>query len=190
MKLKYMFFLILFIAFPLQAGAHTHLENSEPVQGETVTAENPLITLNFDSAVRDPNTIIVTDKNGEETTIEDINHSPENVIEITLPENLTSGEIELFYSIVGEDGHVMEEELPFTYEGLSEEEAAESEESAEERAAKMAEESQQEAEQETEKANNSASEEDTTGNSWLLPAIAVGLVALAVIAFLATRKKS
>ena len=125
MKFKSILFLLLMMVIPFQVEAHTHLESSEPEAGEEISAENPTITLTFDSAVQEPNVIRVTDETGAETTIENIAHSPENVIEITLPEEITGGELDLFYSIVGADGHVMEDELPFTYEGTEEAEATE-----------------------------------------------------------------
>ncbi|WP_173915315.1 copper resistance CopC family protein [Halobacillus sp. Marseille-Q1614] len=187
MKYSYFLFLLIILAFPIKVGAHTYLESSNPETGETVTAKDPVVTLTFDSSVQDLNTITVTDASGNKTTIEEITHSPDNVMEVTLPEELESGDIQLFYSIVGEDGHVMEEEITYTYEGTEEEEAAESEELAEEQAEEQAEESNQET---GEEAIDSSQEEESSQSSWLLPVIAVGLLAVAGIAFLVTRKKS
>jgi|GEM_PF-4451054 len=201
MKCKSIFFLLLIMAIPFQVEAHTHLESSEPEAGEEISAENPTITLTFDSAVQEPNHIRVTDDSGEETTIDEITHSPENVIEITLPEEIAGGELGLFYSIVGADGHVMEDELPFTYEGTEEAEAtedtgapAQSEKEAEEQAEQLAaledteSESQESQSQETEEAAQSESAEDSQSSS-LMPVLIIVLIGSAVAGFLIVRKK-
>ncbi|MGP4075872.1 copper resistance CopC family protein [Halobacillus sp. K22] len=197
MKLKSILFLLLIMAIPFQVEAHTHLESSEPEEGEGISAESPIITLTFDSAVQEPNVIRVTDESGEETTIDNITHSPENVIEVTLPEDIAGGELDLFYSIVGADGHVMEDELSFTYESKEEaedtEEIAQSEKEAEEQAEEQAaaedteSESQESQSQETEETQSESAEESQSSS--LMPVLIVVLIGAAVAGFLMVRKK-
>ncbi|MFG6148016.1 copper resistance CopC family protein [Halobacillus sp. B23F22_1] len=177
MKYISIVFLAFMFAYPLSAGAHTHLENSDPEAGEQVPGDDPVITLIFDSPVQQPNEITVTDESGNEITVEDVNHSSDEVIEVPLPEELESGEIEVFYSIVGEDGHVMEEEFSFSYEEV-EQDAEENEETAES-------ESEESAEEET-----LGAAEENSSNSWLMPVLAVSLLAVAALVFVFTRKKS
>ncbi|WP_117169531.1 copper resistance CopC family protein [Paraliobacillus sediminis] len=188
--------ILVLLLFPVQASAHTHLDSSEPATGEVVSSDNPVITLTFDSPIQEINTISVTDKNDVVTTIEEINHSPENIIEVTLPANLEEGEIEFFYSIIGEDGHVIENNLVFTYEQVDKESSSVDETQSSEK--ENAEDTEGEAEEseiveETEQApkveaTETASEQDEQ-NGWLMPVIAVILIAIAAIVFLVNRKK-
>ncbi|MCP3028129.1 copper resistance CopC family protein [Halobacillus sp. A5] len=191
MKHKLLISALFFFAFPFSVHAHTHLENSDPDEGESITSDDSVITLTFDSPVQEPNEITISEESGGETTIEDITHSTENVIEIPIPEDLEGGDINLFYSIVGEDGHVMEEELAYTYEEIEEENEKEENEGDYET------ESEDETTEDTEENNEvneseseAAGEEESGSNSWLLPVIAAGLIAVAAIVFLFTRKKS
>ncbi|WP_431804209.1 copper resistance CopC family protein [Halobacillus andaensis] len=186
--LKYKTFIFVLLAFifvfPITAGAHTHLESSSPEAGDTVTEENPLITLTFDSPVQEPNEVSVADNNGNEITIEQINHSSKNVIEVEIPEEIETGEVTLFYSIVGEDGHVMEEELTYTYETTEEEATHQTGEEP------SADEESDNTDLDNESEEEASAENENSQNSWLLPTVAVGLVAAALLVFLISRKKS
>ncbi|MFC7321905.1 copper resistance CopC family protein [Halobacillus campisalis] len=196
MKKAVVMLIMLVLIFPTLAGAHTHLESADPEAGETISEVNSTITLTFDSPVQEPNEINVTNGSGEEMEITEINHSPENVIEVTLPSSMENGDFTLFYSIVGEDGHIMEDELEYKYEGL--EDVEENEEAAEEAAEEEAEkEAENEAgnasdESATESDEQVESSEDQSGNEggWTLPLIVALLAAVAVIAFMFIRKKS
>lgn len=189
MKKIYLLCLLIVLAFPLKVGAHTHLETTEPQAGESLSADDPVITLTFDSAVQQPNAITITDESGEELTVEEVVHSPGNVVTVTLPEEVENGEVTLFYSIVGEDGHIMEDELTYRYEGGEEEDPNEADSSEKEET--DSENTEVEEPQDSENTDVEAAEEsDVGGSAWLLPLLAVGLIAVAVLVFLITRKKT
>lgn len=186
---RYISLLVLvLLLFPVQVGAHTHMDSSDPVAEGVVSSDNPVITLTFDSPVQEINTISVTEKNEEVTTIDEINHSPENIIEVTLPTDLEDGEIVLFFSIIGEDGHVIEDDLAFTYEKAVEESSiADETQSSEEESDEEINAEESEIVDESEK-TETASEPDEQ-NGWLMPVIAVILIAIATSIFLINRKK-
>ncbi len=182
---------IVLLLIPVQVFAHTHLESSDPATDEVVSSDNPIITLTFDSPVQEPNTISVS-QNNEEITITEINHSPENVIEATLPTDLEDGEIVLFYSIIGEDGHVIEDSLVFTYEKADDNSSSTDETQSSEEESIEAEEDEVEENnivEETEQASIEETEITNEQNGWLLPAIAVILIGIAISVFLINRKK-
>ncbi|MFB4162340.1 copper resistance protein CopC [Alteribacillus sp. JSM 102045] len=180
-------FLVGLFAFPISAGAHTHLERSEPEEGAVLGEETSTITLSFDSMVQEPNTVTLTDENGAEIDLEEVNHDPEDTIVIHLPEKLEDGDYTLFYSIVGEDGHVMEEELSYSYEGTDEESMNETEDSAAEEETDLEEGADSEEQEQTAQPQES----DNNDNGILLPA-AVGLIVIAVgfIIFLFRKKRT
>jgi copper resistance protein C len=175
MKYIMMFFVLLTFTLPVTVEAHTHLQSSTPEEGGTVSGENPVVTLTFDSPVQEPNALTVTDQQGEEYTIENFTHSPEDTLEFEVPEEVADGEIEFFYSIIGEDGHVMENTLMFNYSGGEETDASEEEEA--ESATESTDEQQ-------------AEDQESDSTSWLLPLIGVGLLVTAGIIYFGARKKS
>lgn len=194
---RYISFLVLvLLIFPVQVSAHTHLGSSDPATGEVVFSDDPLITLTFDSSVQEINTITVTEENEEVTTIEEINHSSENIIKVTLPAELDAGEIVLFFSIIGEDGHVIENDLAFTYEKVDKESSVMDEtQSSKEETVKETESQVEESEIVDESEKTALNEEAETAseqddqNGWLMPVIAVILIAIATSVLLINRNK-
>ncbi|WP_185819817.1 copper resistance CopC family protein [Salibacterium salarium] len=178
-------FIIGLLLFPVAAGAHTHLENAD-LKEEVADGETTIITLTFDSKVQELNSVNLTNENGEEVDVDGISQGPENTVTITLPDFLENGEYSLFYSIVGEDGHVMEKELAYMYEGTEQRESSveEADEQTEESAVKE------------EEDRTSASGEDTidastaesNDNDFFLTA-AGGLLVIAVGVIFFYRKK-
>ncbi|SFJ88163.1 hypothetical protein SAMN04487936_10556 [Halobacillus dabanensis] len=188
--MKYIMMLVVLFAFtlPVTVEAHTHLQSSTPEEGGTVSGDDPAVTLTFDSPVQEPNTLSVTDQQGEEYTIENFTHSPEDTLEFEVPEEVEDGEIEFFYSIIGEDGHVMENTLMFNYNGGDEADAFEEEEAATEDSST---DEGEEAESATESTDEQqAEDQESGGSSWLLPLIGVGLLITAGLIFFGARKKS
>ncbi|GEN52505.1 copper resistance CopC family protein [Halobacillus faecis] len=189
MKYISMFCLLIVLALPMTVGAHTHLESSEPTSGEALTSEDPGVTLTFDSKVQEPTALTVTGEDGQEFDIKSYTHSPENVIEFSIPDEVDGGEIEVFYSIIGEDGHVMENQLPFTYAVNEESAVPEKDTETEEPATTSG---------EDENANGEASESDQVAASnqgnesmvWIVPVLGFGILSTAVLVFLGIKKKS
>ncbi|SDY08755.1 copper resistance CopC family protein [Salimicrobium album] len=193
MKYITMFCLLMAFALPMTAEAHTHLESSEPEAGGSLTSENPGITLTFDSNVQEPTSLMVTDEEGKEFEIEEYTHSPENVVEFTIPEGVGSGEIEVFYSIIGEDGHVMENQLLFEYE--AEKEASTSEGDTETEGNETSETEKQDSteeqtEQESTEQQTKASNEESDSGGWVVPVIVFGILLTAIAVFFSLRKKA
>lgn len=196
MKYITMFCLLMAFALPMTAEAHTHLESSEPEAGGSLTSENPGITLTFDSNVQEPTALMVTDEEGEEFEIEDYTHSPENVVEFAIPEGVGSGNVEVFYSIIGEDGHVMEKSLEFVYEGKDE--ASETEEGTETEGSETTsgnsedmkeDESEKQMEKESAEQQTEASNEESDSGGWVVPVIVFGILLTAIAVFFSLRKK-
>lgn len=189
MKYISMFCLLIVLALPMTVEAHTHLESSEPESGGALTSENPGIALTFDSMVQEPTAMTITDDDGKEFEIESYTHSPENVIEFSIPEEVASGDIEVFYSIIGEDGHVMENELTFNYTVKDKASTAGEDTNTEEPAT---------ASGEGESGSGEASESDQVAASnqgndsmvWIVPVLGFGILVTAVLVFLGIRKKS
>ncbi|MEC3883071.1 copper resistance CopC family protein [Halobacillus sp. HZG1] len=180
--------LLVVLALPVTVEAHTHLESSEPESGGALSSENPGVTLTFDSKVQEPTTLTVTGENGEELQIDNYTHSPDNVIAFNIPEEAAGGDIEVFYSIIGEDGHVMENQLTFQYtvnDKAFEPEASETEEP--EAASGEGENAEGE---ESEDQQVAASEQGNESMVWIVPVLGFGLLITAVLVFLGIRKKS
>ncbi|CDQ20094.1 hypothetical protein SAMN05192559_10741 [Halobacillus karajensis] len=191
MKHIAMLFVLFAFLLPVTVEAHTHLKSSTPEGGGTVTSDTPVVTLTFDSPVQEPNALTVSDQQGEEFTIETFTHSPENVLEFEVPEEAENGEIEVFYSIIGQDGHVMENTLTFNYEGGDKADSSEEEEKAsEDSSANEGEEAESTPESSEEEQNEATENQESDGTSWLLPVIAIGLLLTAGLVFLGVRKKS
>ncbi|SDH86294.1 hypothetical protein SAMN05192534_11347 [Alteribacillus persepolensis] len=172
------------VAFPTAAGAHTHLESADPEEG-SILEETTTITLSFDSMVQETNTMVLIDESGNELELDEIRHNPEDTIDVQLPEAMNEGEYTLFYSIVGEDGHVMEDELSYTYEASEEESESGSESEREESI------SSEEASPEEEEQVTQPEEAEDNGNGVLLPAT-IGLIVIAAgfIIFFSRKKRS
>ncbi|WP_208587801.1 copper resistance CopC family protein [Gracilibacillus suaedae] len=186
------FIIVLLIAFPTIVGAHTHLETSDPEENSVLNEDTGTITLIFESTVQELNEITLTHENGEELQLEEVTHEPADTFVVTLPEDLMEdGNHTLFYSIVGEDGHVMEQELAYQFESVEEEETVEETEEAaddQEASEKATEEELPETDQVEENDTNDASDE-ANGNTTLIAVIAIVLVIVAILAILMVRKK-
>ncbi|MGN8646789.1 copper resistance CopC family protein [Gracilibacillus sp. HCP3S3_G5_1] len=184
--------IVLLIAFPIAVGAHTHLETSDPEENSVLNEDTGAITLTFESTVQELNEITLTHENGEELPLEEVTHEPADTLVVTLPDQIEDGNYTLYYSIVGEDGHVMEQELTYQFERVEEEEVVEeTEEATDDQEASeelTEEETAPEADQAEESVTNDNADE-ADGNSTLIVIIAIVLVIVAVLAILMLRKK-
>ncbi|MGR9050404.1 copper resistance CopC family protein [Halobacillus faecis] len=187
MKYISMFCLLIVLALPMTVGAHTHLDSSEPESGGALTSENPNVTLTFDSKVQEPTALTVTGEDGQEFEIQSYTHSPENVIEFSIPDEVDGGEIEVFYSIIGEDGHVMENQLPFTY---TVNEAAAEEDTETEDPETTSDEDENTSGEAAESEEVAGSNQGNESMVWIVPVLGFGILITAVLVFLGIRKKS
>ncbi|WP_394218980.1 copper resistance protein CopC [Halobacillus trueperi] len=183
-----MFCLLIVFALPTTAGAHTHLESSEPESGGALTSEYPIVTLTFDSKVQEPTDLTVTGEDGEEFKIESYTHSPENVIEFSIPEAVGSGDIDVVYSIIGEDGHVMENQLTYTY-AVNEAATAPEKDTETEEPSTTSGEDENTSGEATESDQVAASNQGNESMVWIVPVLGFGILVTAVLVFLGIRKK-
>ncbi|QAS51463.1 copper resistance CopC family protein [Halobacillus litoralis] len=189
MKYISMFCLLIVLALPMAVEAHTHLESSQPESGGALTSEKPRVTLTFDSKVQEPTSLMVTDGDGEEFEIDSYTHSPDNVIEFSIPEEVGSGDIEVFYSIIGEDGHVMENQLTFNYT-VKEEVSAPEEDTETEEPETTSDDAENAEGEESGEQQVAGSDQGNGSNVWIVPVLGFGILITAVLVFLGIRKKS
>ncbi len=185
------FIIVLLIAFPTAVGAHTHLETSDPEENSVLNEDTGTITLMFESTVQELNEITLTHEHGEELPVEKVTHEPADTLVVTLPDQMEDGNYTLSYSITGEDGHVMEQELAYQFKNVEEEdvveeteEATDEQEASEEATEEEATESDQVEENVTKDSTDEANE-----NSTLIAVIAIVLIVVAILAILMLRKK-
>jgi copper resistance protein C len=105
--------ILFFFIFGANVFAHSHLENSTPKDGEIVTETLPEITLTFETAIEPTSSFtLLNDKNASiplSTLSIDGNQLTANV-----EDNLINGGYTIHWKIIGEDGHPLEGDIPFT----------------------------------------------------------------------------
>ncbi|MFD2655214.1 copper resistance CopC family protein [Gracilibacillus thailandensis] len=190
-KRSFFFIIVLLTVLPTIVGAHTHLETSDPEENSVLNEDTGTITLKFESTVQELNEITLTHENGEELQLEEVTHEPADTFVVTLPDSLKDGNYSLFYSIVGEDGHVMEQELAYQFESVEEEkteEAIDDQEISEEATEETIEEELIETDPAKENEANDATDQENENNT-LIVVFAIALVIVAILAILLLRKK-
>ncbi|MEA3321496.1 MAG: copper resistance protein CopC [Bacillota bacterium] len=95
-----------------QVSAHTSLESSDPVQGDTVGNELEEVMLNFETKVEENSTLIVLDPKEQEVPVE-VEISGQQMKGI-LSRPLEDGDYQVLWKIIGADGHPIEGEITFT----------------------------------------------------------------------------
>lgn len=101
--------------------AHTHLEESNPENGETVTEDLKEIKLNFGEKVEQGSTLKVLDSEGHKVPIDEVDVEETELIG-TLSNELPNGSYQVVWNIISADGHQMDGEIPFTVNVPSESE--------------------------------------------------------------------
>jgi len=106
---------LLFFAFIPSVFAHTGLSSSVPEDGETIQEEVEQVTLLFNSPIETMITLKVTDEIGVEVPVAEITVDDKEMKGIMeLP--LTTGNYQVNWKIVGQDGHPIEGEYSFSIE--------------------------------------------------------------------------
>ena len=121
--------LLLMLAMPFTAHAHTALTSSNPAEGEKLAETPEELELVFGTIIEEGSTMMLK---GPETDValDDISIS-ENVMKGLINEELVNGQYIISWKIIGEDGHPIEGEILFSLEAAPVEETV-SEEPAEE----------------------------------------------------------
>lgn len=93
--------------------AHSHLESSNPADGEVVTETLDKIVLDFDGGVEQGSIIEVSSIDGQDIDIQEIVIEEKTLI-ATIANPLPNGEYQVNWSIVSADGHPVEGEFTFS----------------------------------------------------------------------------
>lgn len=123
--------------------AHTHVESTNPADGETITEPLSEITLTFEGQIEQGSTVELIDENNEAIEFNSISVA-DGVMTGTLAEPLENGSYIVRWSSISADGHPMEGEFTFAVETPATEEAAEETGTAEDEAAPITEENNEE----------------------------------------------
>ncbi|MBD7968826.1 copper resistance protein CopC [Paenibacillus sp. Sa2BVA9] len=106
--------LVLFLMLlPGAAFAHTGLESAVPGNGDTVTSALDELVLTFETPIEPLSEIKVVNEEGKEMDLADI-EVKENTLTAKLSEPLPNGAYKVDWTIVGEDGHTINNEYAFT----------------------------------------------------------------------------
>ncbi|WP_042225140.1 copper resistance CopC family protein [Oceanobacillus manasiensis] len=106
------------------AFAHSHIEGSNPEDGEVVTESLQEIVLTFDGSIEEGSTVEVTTAKGESIEVEDI-VIEENTLTATIANSLSNGEYQVDWDIISADGHPLDGDFSFTMNAPEEETAEE-----------------------------------------------------------------
>jgi copper resistance protein C len=104
------------IVIPTIVGAHTELTSSNPESGQVVTEDLNEIVLTFGGKIESLSKMTLQ-KDGEEVPFAGVEPLDKQMTG-TLSEPLENGEYVIQWNIVGEDGHVIEGEIPFSVQKL------------------------------------------------------------------------
>ncbi|WP_307197608.1 copper resistance CopC family protein [Neobacillus niacini] len=104
---------LLFFIFGANVFAHSHLEDSSPKNGEIVTESLKAITLTFETAIEPTSSFTLNDKKNNSIPLSEVSISGNQLI-ANVEDNLTNGAYTINWKIIGEDGHPLEGEIPFT----------------------------------------------------------------------------
>lgn len=179
-------FLFIF-ATTTNAFAHTHLGSSTPENGEVVTEELSEITLTFEGKIEQSSSFKLSDSEGQEIPIETISIN-EEIMTGTLAAPLENGEYVVNSSIIGADGHLIEEEISFTVnlaETATSTEATNDTQQSEQDTTEEVEQNSDQAASETVAEETESNEESST----FIPVIIIVLLVVVIGAFLMMRRK-
>jgi copper resistance protein C len=171
-----LFTFILLFTFVSAVFAHTGLESSNPQNGEVINDELKQITLTFEGKIEQGSTFTLQNANGEAIPVDNITII-ENILTGDLSTPLGNGDYTVDWSIIGEDGHLIEEKFTFSIDNPNAETEVSTQTNKEDN--------------EVNQANQTDHTEADEGNSNILPIIIGALIVIIIISFvfLARRKK-
>ncbi len=110
--------LLLIVAMPFQVNAHTALTASSPKEGEVLTESPNELKLTFATVIEEGSSMTLS---GPEAQVEISGISIEgNVMKGAISEEMTNGSYIISWKIIGEDGHPIDGEIPFSLEAAVE----------------------------------------------------------------------
>lgn len=95
------------------AFAHSHLESSNPADGEVVTEALNEIVLDFDGGIEQGSFLEVTTTDGQAVELQDT-LIDEDKLTAVAAETLANGEYQVTWSVISADGHSLDGEFSFT----------------------------------------------------------------------------
>lgn len=104
---------LLFFLFGANVFAHSHLEDSTPKNGEIVTESLKAITLTFETVLEPTSSFTLFDENNISIPLSTVSISGNQLI-ANVENNLLNGTYNIHWKIIGEDGHQLEGDVPFT----------------------------------------------------------------------------
>jgi copper resistance protein C len=104
--------LLIFI-FGTNAFAHSHLAESTPNNGEIVTETLKTITLSFETNLEPTSSFTLLDEKNTQAPISAVTING-NQLMADVVTNLENGAYTIHWKIIGEDGHPLEGDIPFT----------------------------------------------------------------------------
>ncbi|HWL25693.1 MAG TPA: copper resistance protein CopC [Ureibacillus sp.] len=195
-KKVFLFTFILLFTFMGSVFAHTGLESSTPENGEVIKENLEKITLTFHGKIEQGSTFTVEGNDGASVAVNNIIIT-NNVMSGDLSSSLENGNYTVNWSIIGEDGHVVEDRFNFTIDAPVQESVTEDnntqtideENGTDDTVSTQINEEATETNQATTNENTEAAQDE--GNSNLLFFIVGLLVVIIVISFvfLAKRKR-
>ncbi len=104
--------LLIFI-FGTNAFAHSHLKESTPNNGEIVAETLKTITLSFETDLEPTSSFTLLDEKNTQAPLSAVTLNG-NQLMATVENNLENGAYTIHWKIIGEDGHPLEGDIPFT----------------------------------------------------------------------------
>ena len=104
--------MLLILAMPLSAQAHTGLSSSNPAEGEKISAPLEEITLIFETQIEAGSTMVLEGA-GQTFTFDEITASGDTLQGMVAEKELANGAYVIQWTIIGADGHPIKGEVRF-----------------------------------------------------------------------------
>ncbi|MBP2080079.1 copper resistance protein CopC [Oceanobacillus polygoni] len=181
---------LLVTCFSTSAFAHSHIQESNPADGDVVTEPLEEIVLEFDGGIEQGSFIEVTTTAGEAVEVQDIEIG-DGTLTGTVAEPLANDEYHVNWSIISADGHPLEGEFTFTVdaevpEAVEEEESTESEAVEDEESGEQAETETVENDAATDSAEQINEGEESSSTMIM---VIIGLAILAIVGYILLMKR-
>lgn len=186
----FIFTLLLLAMFVPTAFAHTHLESSNPADGQEVSEKLDEITLTFGEKIEKGSTFQLLDEDGQKIELENINVDGTQLSGV-VPTNLPNGRYKVNWDIIAADGHQMEGEFSFSINIAGNETAEDQTISKEKTDRGNSESNNTDQNSGAEKAEtNTASDHTDHGTSpYVIPVIALLLLLAIIVFFVLLRRR-
>ena len=104
---------LLFFLFGANVFAHSHLEDSTPKNGEIISESLKTITLSFETDVEPTSSFTLLDEKNVSIPISTVSMNGNQLI-ANVENELLNGSYTIHWKIIGQDGHPLEGDVPFT----------------------------------------------------------------------------